>query len=310
MGKSGLGEPRLSPAPIGVQVAIAGSEAPPVNSPGDAFGDGTVNNPQVEAGGPHLPYGSPTNPSQLQHVPVRRGFAYDFSVMAQSALVLFSAGQDSATCLAWALRQYELVDTIGFAYGQRHAVELDQRPVVLDKLRATNLGARLGSDSVVDLSGYGAIAESALTSERAIELAANGLPTSFVPGRNLVFLSVAAAYAYRQGIDVLIGGMCETDFSGYPDCRRATLDVMQSALALGLERPIEIVTPLMRRSKAQSWALTHELGGDPLVDLIVEHTHTCYEGDRSRRHAWGYGCARCPACELRARGWTQWRREP
>ncbi|MEQ1617619.1 MAG: 7-cyano-7-deazaguanine synthase QueC [Terricaulis sp.] len=229
--------------------------------------------------------------------------------MATSALVLFSAGQDSATCLALALRQYDMVETIGFAYGQRHAVELAQRPIVLEKMRAAATGARLGGDCLVDLSGYGAIAESALTSARAIELAASGLPTSFVPARNLVFLSVAVAYAYRRGIDVLMGGMCETDFSGYPDCRRATLDAMQSALGLGLERPIVIVTPLMHRSKAQTWALAHETGGDALVDLIVEHTHTCYEGDRSHRHPWGFGCARCPACELRARGWSQWQGE-
>ncbi len=203
-----------------------------------------------------------------------------------------------------------MVETIGFVYGQRHAVELDQRPVVLEKLRLTGLAAGLGGDTVIDLSGYGAIAESALTSSRAIETAANGLPTSFVPGRNLVFLSVAAAYAYRRGIDVLVGGMCETDFSGYPDCRRTTLDAMQSVLALGLDRQIEIVTPLMHRSKAQTWALAHEMGGDTLVDLIVEHTHTCYEGDRWHRHRWGYGCGSCPACELRARGWAQWRGEP
>jgi 7-cyano-7-deazaguanine synthase len=244
--------------------------------------------------------------------------------MAASALVLFSAGQDSATCLALALRQYDDVATIGFSYGQRHAVELSQRPIVLEKIRQAGFGARpgearlggaglgdgLGDDRVVDLSGYGALADSALTSDRAIELAASGLPTSFVPARNLVFLSVAAAYAYRRGVDVLVAGMCETDFSGYPDCRRATLDAMQQALALGLERPIEIVTPLMDRSKAQTWALAHQLGGEALVELIVEHTHTCYEGDRSQRHSWGYGCARCPACKLRARGWAQWRGEP
>lgn len=229
--------------------------------------------------------------------------------MSQSALVLFSAGQDSATCLAWASGRYESVETIGFSYGQRHAVELQQRPVVLAKLRATGASPRLGQDTVVDLSGYGAIAESALTSPRAIEMIANGLPTSFVPGRNLVFLSVAAAYAYRRGIDVLIAGMCETDYSGYPDCRRSTLDAMQSALALGFERPIEVVTPLMHRSKAQTWAFAYEIGGDALVDLIVEHTHTCYEGDRSQRHPWGYGCGTCPACELRASGWARWQGE-
>ncbi len=301
---------RDSPPPIGVQDAIAGSGAPRVNRADGAIGDATVNNPQVEAGGPHLPCGRGVNFSQLQHVPAGDGFAYECGVMAQSALVLFSAGQDSATCLALALRQYDAVETIGFVYGQRHAVELVQRPVVLESLCEIGFGARLAGDYVADLSGYGALAESALTSTRAIEMAASGLPTSFVPARNLVFLSVAAAYAYRRGIDVLIGGMCETDYSGYPDCRRTTLDAMQSALALGLERPIEIVTPLMHRSKAQTWALAHEIGGDAFVDLIVEHTHTCYEGDRSHRHPWGYGCARCPACELRASGWAQWRGQP
>ncbi len=219
------------------------------------------------------------------------------------ALVLFSAGQDSATCLAWALSRYEHVETIGFSYGQRHAVELAQRPV----LRARLGGARLGEDIVVDLAGYGALAQSALTADRAIEMAENGLPSTFVPGRNLVFLAVAAAHAYRRGIDTLVGGMCETDYSGYPDCRRATLDAMQSALALGLERPLTIETPLMCLTKAQTWALAHELGGARLVADIVEHSHTCYRGDRSQRHAWGYGCGVCPACELRAKGWDQWR---
>ncbi len=228
--------------------------------------------------------------------------------MSDSALVLFSAGQDSATCLAWALARHRRVETIGFFYGQRHAVELTQRPVVLQGLAALRpeWEGRLGPDQVVDIGGYGALAESALTSSRAIEASAQGLPTTFVPGRNLVFLAIAAAHAYRRGIEVLVGGMCETDFSGYPDCRRATLDAMQSALALGLERPIEIETPLMQLSKAQTWSLAHELGGAPLVELIREHTHTCYEGDRARRHDWGYGCGVCLACLLRARGWEQW----
>ncbi len=220
-----------------------------------------------------------------------------------SALVLFSAGQDSATCLAWALSRYERVETIGFSYGQRHAVELAQRPV----LRAQLGGARLGEDIVVDLAGYGALAESALTADRAIEMAENGLPSTFVPGRNLVFLAVAAAHAYRRGIDTLVGGMCETDYSGYPDCRRATLDAMESALALGLERPLTIETPLMHLTKAQTWALAHELGGEELVADIVEHSHTCYRGDRAQRYAWGFGCGVCPACELRAKGWDEWR---
>jgi 7-cyano-7-deazaguanine synthase len=226
-----------------------------------------------------------------------------------NALVLFSAGQDSATCLAWALARYDRVETIGFYYGQRHAVELAQREGLRRALAhgAWNWGeGRLGGDVVVDLAGYGALAESALTADRAIEMSANGLPSTFVPGRNLVFLSVAAAHAYRRGIDTLVAGMCETDFSGYPDCRRDTIDAMQTALSLGLGQPLKIETPLMYLSKARTWDLAHELGGDALIDLIIEQSHTCYEGDRTRRHAWGYGCAKCPACALRARGFEQW----
>jgi 7-cyano-7-deazaguanine synthase len=229
--------------------------------------------------------------------------------MTGAALVLFSAGQDSATCLAWALARHARVETIGFSYGQRHAVELGQRDIVRRELAALNAqwGARLGGDIVVDLAGYGALAESALTTERAIEIGESGLPTTFVPGRNLVFLSVAAAHAYRRGADTLVGGMCETDYSGYPDCRRETIDAQGRALALGLERPITIETPLMHLTKAQTWALAHDLGGDALVSLIVEHSHTCYQGDRAHRHAWGYGCGACPACDLRAAGWDAWR---
>lgn len=226
-----------------------------------------------------------------------------------SALVLFSAGQDSTTCLAWALSRYDRVETIGFAYGQRHAVELDQRPVVLDALRVYDLkwAERLGADHVVDIASFGALAESALTADRAIEMQANGLPSTFVPGRNLVFLTYAAALAYRRGLGVLVGGMCETDFSGYPDCRRDTLDAMERALQLGLEAPLTVETPLMQLTKAQTWGLAHEIGGDALVDLVVEHSHTCYQGDRTHRHDWGYGCGTCPACDLRAKGWTAWR---
>ncbi len=227
--------------------------------------------------------------------------------MSTSALVLFSAGQDSATCLAWALARFEHVETIGFSYGQRHAVELAQRPVLRALLGRHAGEGVLGDDVVVDLSGYGALGDSALTTDRAIEMAANGLPTTFVPGRNLVFLAVAAAHAYRRGIDTLVGGMCETDDVGYPDCRRATLDAMQSALQLGLARPLTIETPLMALTKARTWALAHELGGDALVADIVEHSHTCYQGDRDHRHAWGYGCGVCPACDLRAKGWAAWR---
>lgn len=227
----------------------------------------------------------------------------------ERALVLFSAGQDSSVCLAWALNSFAGVETIGFDYGQRHAIELTQRPRLLDRLGAAfpEWTTRLGADHVVDLRGYGAIAESALTADRAIEMEATGLPSTFVPGRNLAFLTAAAALGYRRGVDVLVGGMCETDFSGYPDCRRATLDAMAQALSLGLDRPIEIETPLMRLTKAETWALAHELGGNALVDLIVEESHTCYAGDRAHRHAWGYGCGACPACALRAEGWASWR---
>ncbi|MBX3428590.1 MAG: 7-cyano-7-deazaguanine synthase QueC [Hyphomonadaceae bacterium] len=225
-----------------------------------------------------------------------------------TALVLFSAGQDSATCLAWALSGFDRVETIGFAYGQRHAVELEQRPILRDAIAALRpeWAARLGEDKVVDLSGYGALAESALTADQAIEMLSNGLPSTFVPGRNLVFLSVAAAHAYRRGAATLVGGMCETDYSGYPDCRRATIDAMQRALSLGLAAPLTIETPLMRLTKAQTWTLAHDLGGEALVREILEHSHTCYEGDRSKRHEWGYGCGACPACELRANGWREW----
>lgn len=228
--------------------------------------------------------------------------------MSDAALVLFSAGQDSGTCLAWALSRYQRVETIGFFYGQRHAVELDQRAPLRAAIAALNSGwrDRLGDDVVVDISGYGALAESALTADRAIEMSASGLPTTFVPARNLVFLTVAAAQAYRRGIDVLVTGVCETDFSGYPDCRRETIDAQERALALGLERPIRIETPLMQLSKGQTWSLANELGGDALVHAILEHSHTCYEGDRAHRHAWGYGCGACPACELRAKGWAEW----
>lgn len=224
----------------------------------------------------------------------------------KAALVLFSAGQDSATCLAWALSRFERVETIGFDYGQRHAVELMQRPVLRAQI-AQACGKVLGPDQLVDLRGYGVLAESALTSDRAHTLAEDGLPATFVPGRNLVFLAVAAAYAYRRGIDTLVGGMCETDFSGYPDCRRDTLDAMQNALGLGLNRSVAIETPLMHMTKAQTWQFAYMLGGHALTELIVEHSHTCYEGDREHRHDWGYGCGACAACVLRARGWTEWR---
>jgi len=228
----------------------------------------------------------------------------------RSALVLFSGGQDSATCLAWAMSRYERVETIGFDYGQRHNVEMDARLKVRDGMAAVlpHLSDRLGPDHVVDLTGFGRIAESALTADRAIEMGERGLPTTFVPGRNLVFLTYAAALADRRGLDVLVGGMCETDYSGYPDCRRDTLDAMQQALSLGLDKPVPIETPLMHLTKAETWALADDLGGPALVDLIVEESHTCYTGDRAHRQDWGYGCGVCPACELRAAGFDRWRK--
>lgn len=226
-----------------------------------------------------------------------------------AALVLFSAGQDSATCLAWALSRFERVETIGFAYGQRHAIEMTQRPLLRSVIAGLSpeWGGRLGGDVVVDLAGYGALAESALTADRAIEMTASGLPSTFVPGRNLVFFSVAAAHAYRRGLSALVGGMCETDYSGYPDCRRDTLDAMEQALSLGLASPLKLETPLMHLTKGGTWALAAELGGPALVNAILEHSHTCYEGDRAHRHDWGYGCGVCPACQLRANGWKEWR---
>jgi 7-cyano-7-deazaguanine synthase len=225
-----------------------------------------------------------------------------------AALVLFSGGQDSTTCLAWALERYRAVETVGFDYGQRHRVELDARLTVLDGVRRgfPDWAERLGADHVLDLRGFGAIGNSALTTDRAIEMDARGLPTSFVPGRNLAFLVHAAALADRRGLDRLVGGMCETDFSGYPDCRRDTLDATERALNLGMEREFRVETPLMRLTKAQTWALADELGGEPLVRLIVEESHTCYLGERGELHDWGHGCGTCPACELRAKGWAEW----
>ncbi len=225
------------------------------------------------------------------------------------ALVLFSGGQDSTVCLAWALDRFERVETLGFDYGQRHRIELDCRQTVRRELAAQfpQWAPRLGDDHLLDLSLLGQIGDSALTSERAIEMQANGLPNTFVPGRNLLFLSFAAALAYRRGLNVLVGGMCETDYSGYPDCRDNTLKAMQVALSLGLATPLTIETPLMFLTKAETWALADQLGGAALNELVVEHTHTCYLGDRGQRHDWGYGCGECPACALRAAGHTAWR---
>lgn len=224
------------------------------------------------------------------------------------ALVLFSGGQDSTTCLAWALSRYDRVETIGFAYGQRHEVELIARRRVIDAIRADfpEWAHRLGSDRVLDLAEFGAISDTALTREADIAMTSAGLPSTFVPGRNLVFFTYAAAVAYRRRIPVLVGGMCETDYSGYPDCRNDTLQALARALSLGLDWTITIETPLMWIDKAQTWALAQELGGERLVRIIVDETHTCYLGDRTHRHPWGYGCDTCPACELRRKGWEQW----
>jgi 7-cyano-7-deazaguanine synthase len=230
------------------------------------------------------------------------------SVDPRSALVLFSGGQDSTVCLAWALARFARVETLGFDYGQRHKIELDCRQTVRRELAAQfpAWADRLGEDHLLDLSLLGQISDTALTSERAIELQANGLPNTFVPGRNLLFLTFAATLAYRRGASVLVGGMCETDYSGYPDCRDNTLKALQVALSLGLDSPMTLETPLMFLTKAQTWALSDQLGGERLNDLIVEHTHTCYLGDRGHRHAWGYGCGECPSCQLRAQGHAAW----
>jgi 7-cyano-7-deazaguanine synthase len=224
-----------------------------------------------------------------------------------TALVLFSGGQDSTTCLAWALQRYARVETIGFDYGQRHAIELDVRPAVLAKLRALSpeWDARLGEDHLVDLSLISKISDTALTSNVEIEMQANGLPNTFVPGRNILFMTVAATVAYRRGLNVLVGGMCETDFSGYPDCRDDTMKALQVALNLGMAARYKVETPLMWIDKKQTWELADAAGGQPLVDLIRFETHTCYLGERGARHEWGYGCGKCPACELRARGYAQ-----
>jgi 7-cyano-7-deazaguanine synthase len=225
-----------------------------------------------------------------------------------SALVLFSGGQDSAVCLAWALERYGHVETIGFGYGQRHRVELEVRQTFLAALERgfPKWAARLGQDHMLELATLGQIGGTALTSETAIEMTAAGLPNTFVPGRNLLFFTYAAAVAYRRGIGTLVGGMCETDYSGYPDCRNDTLQTLAKAISLGMAKEIVIETPLMWIDKAATWAMSETLGGQPLVDLMIEDTHTCYLGIRSRRHVWGYGCNHCPACDLRKKGYEQW----
>lgn len=226
-----------------------------------------------------------------------------------AALVLFSGGQDSTVCLAWALERYGRVETVGFDYGQRHDVELQCRKKALRELgaRFPEWQERLGPDHEIDLTALGRISDTALTREVEIELDASGLPNTFVPGRNLAFFIFAAALGSRRGLKTLVGGMCETDFSGYPDCRDKTLQVLAEAIRLGTQADFTIETPLMWLSKAQTWALTKDLGGPALVDLIVDYTHSCYKGERETRHDWGYGCGQCPACELRAKGYEEWR---
>jgi 7-cyano-7-deazaguanine synthase len=224
----------------------------------------------------------------------------------EAALVLFSGGQDSTVCLAWALQRFARVETVGFDYNQRHAVELTVRPRLRQKLAALRAewASRLGEDHLLKLDALGAISDTALTRETTIEISASGLPTTFVPGRNLAFLTFAGALAYRRGVQHLVAGMCETDYSGYPDCRDDTIKAMQVALGLGMERRFVIHTPLMWIDKAATFALAEELGGQSFLDLVIEETHSCYRGERTRRHAWGHGCGECPACRLRADGFA------
>lgn len=224
-----------------------------------------------------------------------------------TAIVLFSGGQDSTTCLAWALARFGRVETLGFDYGQRHKVELACRPRLrhaLDRM----FPDRLGADHVIDIAGsMRALGETAMTTTIAIETTAAGLPNTFVPGRNLLFLTYAAALAARRGATRLVGGMCETDFSGYPDCRDDTIKALQAALGLGLApQRVVIETPLMWLSKAETWALASSLGGAALVELVRTETHTCYLGERGALHPWGHGCGTCPACRLRAAGYAAW----
>lgn len=227
---------------------------------------------------------------------------------AKKALVLFSGGQDSTACLAYALDRYAHVETLGFDYGQTHKIELDCRAALRREIAEINdWGSRLGDDHTLPLPALTEIGGTALIGDGEIKMLENNLPSTFVPGRNLLFLTYAAALAYRRGLHVLIGGMCETDYSGYPDCRRNTLDKLEAAINLGMESDIKIDTPLMHIDKAETWGLAHKLGGDALVELTLEHSHTCYRGNRDNRHVWGYGCGDCPACELRAAGYEKWR---
>lgn len=228
-------------------------------------------------------------------------------ISTNRALILFSGGQDSTTCLAWALSRYDHVETIGFDYGQRHAIELTVRPALLEKIvtLVPQWSQRLGEDHMIDLSLLGKISDTALTRDVDIAFQRDGLPNTFVPGRNLLFMMVAATVAYRRGLDVLVGGMCETDFSGYPDCRDDSMKALQVALNLGMATRLKLETPLMWIDKAATWALAQQLGGAALVELIRADTHTCYLGERGRLHDWGHGCGTCPACALRARGYAE-----
>ncbi|HEY3640245.1 MAG TPA: 7-cyano-7-deazaguanine synthase QueC [Xanthobacteraceae bacterium] len=228
-----------------------------------------------------------------------------------AAIVLFSGGQDSTVCLAWALERFARVETVGFDYRQRHRVELEARVRVRERLIALRpaWAERLGEDHLVRLDALSALSDTALTRDIAIEIAQGGLPTTFVPGRNLVFFAFAGALAYRRGAKHLVAGMCETDYSGYPDCRDDTVKAMQLALNLGMDQRFVIHTPLMWIDKAATFALAHDIGGAAFIDLLVEDTHTCYLGDRSQRHDWGYGCGTCPACRLRADGFAKWKTE-
>ncbi len=231
------------------------------------------------------------------------------SETAQTAIVLFSGGQDSTVCLAWALERFSCVETIGFDYGQRHAIELSVRARLREKMTALNSGwaARLGDDHMIKLDALAAISDTALTRQTAIEIADSGLPTTFVPGRNLMFFCFAGALAYRRGARHLVAGMCETDYSGYPDCRDDTVKAMQVALTLGLDKRVAIHTPLMWIDKAETFALAVEIGGEAFLDLVIEDSHSCYLGDRGKRHDWGYGCGKCPACQLRAQGFAKFK---
>ncbi len=231
--------------------------------------------------------------------------------MHTKALVLFSGGQDSTTCLAWALQRYDYIETIGFDYGQRHSIELECRLKVIDTIRDQfpDWAERLGVDHLLDIRLLGQISDTAMTAEKSIELEKNGLPNTFVPGRNLLFLTFAAAVAYRRGLPVLVGGMCETDYSGYPDCRDNTLKATQVALSLGMDSPVVIETPLMWIDKAQTWQMADDIGGPALIDIIRDESHTCYLGTRDAKHSWGYGCGTCPACDLRQNGFMAYLRD-